>query len=106
MSVFVGLRLPELLSARVDEEAAATGKNRSKTIIALLERSLLSPSERSPASKTIAKLPPAVQPLVKPASELPLPIERTICPRCDGPLIAWGQQMRCQKCAQNWPAVI
>lgn len=109
MSVFVGLRLPDLLSARLDEEAAVNGKNRSKTIIAILERALMAPTERgtaAPAKRVVSKLPAAVQPLVTTARDLPLPIERTICPRCDGKLIVWGPQMRCESCNQNWPTVI
>ena len=109
MSVFVGLRLPEVLSARLDEESTARALNRSKTIIEILERSLMAPAERhapSPATRAVAKLSPSVQPLVQPASAVPTPSARTKCPRCDAKLVPWGPQLRCESCRQNFPATI
>ena len=70
MSVFVGVRLPELLAARIDEEAAKHSASRSGEIIAALSRAFLAPTERETTSKarqvastvlnvtTAAQLPP------------------------------------------------
>lgn len=56
MSIFVGVRLPDLLNSRVEEESVKQGKSKSAAIIALLEKALLLPSERvdAPAEPKLA----------------------------------------------------
>ena len=59
MSVFVGVRLPNLLNSRVEEESVKRGGSKSAAIIALLEKALLLPSERADAP---AQPKPAAKP--------------------------------------------